>query len=243
MKFKLRKLSLKHLRCGLTSTSTVWLVGYFYVRTNRPFGKFLLLVHRISWWQLGNVERSPSVGNLCRALEFSSPNRVSTCWPICTRQCHLSRCLRIRRMEPSHPIQRRSIPRLPSLVPCCVAINSKIPKWIKSKTLIPKVLILDLKANPSAPFHMNPTIVNQRLLNEIKNSNDWEILSVGARKSVFFNWHWTTWGYSQSQYMRSSVETIKSNLNSLPFFFDSSVKMMQTAEIALTAVLHWINSV
>lgn len=110
-----------YLRFCLASTNTVWLVEYFYVRINRLFGKFLLLVRHTSWWQLGNVEHSPSTGNLCHALEFSLPNRVPICWPIYTKRCHPSRCLRIDRLELSRPIQRRSSPRLLSLDPCCVA--------------------------------------------------------------------------------------------------------------------------
>lgn len=113
-----------YLRFCLMSTDTTWLVEYFSVRINRLFGKFPPLEHRIFWWPLGSVERSPSVGSLCHALEFSSLNRVPICWLICTKQCHPSRYLRIHLLELSRPIQQRSIPKLPSLVPCCVAIIS-----------------------------------------------------------------------------------------------------------------------
>lgn len=44
-------------------TESMWLVGYFYVQTNRLFGRFPLQAIRISWGKLGIVEHSPSIGN------------------------------------------------------------------------------------------------------------------------------------------------------------------------------------
>lgn len=115
------------------STSTKSLVGCYDARTNRLFGKFLLLVLRISWWQLGSAVHFPLIGSWCRALGSSSPHRVSIYWPICTAQCRLSRCPHIVLPVLSRPKRRKSIPALPALVPCYVAKNgteNKRNSWL-----------------------------------------------------------------------------------------------------------------
>lgn len=100
----------------------VKLVGCFVARISRPFGRSPLRASHTFWWRPGSVERSPSIGSWCRALEFFSPSPEQFCWSACTKRCHLSRCPRSCRTELSLPAHCRSTPRLLSLVPCYVAV-------------------------------------------------------------------------------------------------------------------------